>query len=482
LIAATLGLTGCAYSHRQWAVDAQHRGWNTAENAINPWNVSQLHLRFSATLPGTADGAPVTLAGVKTPQGQRDLLFVTTTAGDVVALDAHSGANVWSRSFPAGTCRINNGSTPCYTTSSPAIDPNGAYVYTYGLDGKVHKLEVGTGQEAVDSHWPAVTTIKPFDEKGSSPLVMASARDGTTYLYMTHAGYPGDRGDYQGHLTAINLATGAQHVFNTLCSDMTVHFADLTAPDCAEKQSGVWARASVVYDADLDRIFLTTGNAVYNPAAHHWGDSVLALAPDGTGAFGGPFDAYTPANFQDLDNFDLDLGSTAPAILPVTDTRRVRYLGVQSGKDAQLRLLDLDNLSRENGPGHTGGEFAIVPVPQGGQVLTTPVVWTNPNDGSTWLFVANANGTSAMQVTYDSFGTPSLITKWKIADGGTTPHLANNVLYLALNNRVGAYDPLTGNRIWQDTTLSALHWQSPVVVNGILYIEDGTNHIRAYSL
>jgi hypothetical protein len=147
-----------------------------------------------------------------------------------------------------------------------------------------------------------------------------------------------------------------------------------------------------------------------------------------------------------------------------------------------LLLLDLDNLSRENGPGHTGGEFAIAAVPQGGQVLTTPVVWANPNDGSTWLFVANASGTSAMQVVYDSFGTPSLTTKWKIADGGTTPHLANNILYLALNNRVGAYDPLTGKRLWQDTTLSALHWQSPVVINGILYIEAGTNHIRAYSL
>jgi outer membrane protein assembly factor BamB len=444
--------------------------------------VGQLHLLFSAPLPGNADGAPVVLPGVATAQGPRDFVYLTTTAGDLVAIDAHIGAQIWTKSFPAGTCRVNNGTTPCFTTSSPAIDPNAKFVYTYGLDGKIHKLAVGTGAETVDTHWPAVTTRKPFDEKGSSPISIATARDGSTYLYMVHAGYPGDRGDYQGHVTVINLATGAQRVFNTLCSNQAVHFAYLVAPDCQETQSGVWARAGVVYDPDLDRIFFVTGNATFAPAAHHWGDSVLALAPDGGGAFGGPLDAYTPANYADLDTFDLDLGSTAPAILPVTDQRQVSYLGVQGGKDQQLRLLDLDHLSRQGGPGHTGGELAIQPVPQGGQVLTTPVVWVNPTDGSTWVFVATASGTSAMQVTYNSVGTPALTLRWKIADPGTTPLVANNILYLAYNNSVGAYYTLTGQRLWQDSTLSGLHWRSPVVANGVLYIEDGTNHIHAYSL
>ena len=97
---------------------------------------------------------------------------------------------------------------------------------------------------------------------------------------------------------------------------------------------------------------LVTGNAAFSPASHHWGDTVLALNPDGSGnANGDPLDTYTPANFAQLNSLDLDLGSTAPAILPVTDTRKVQNLAVQGGKDQMLRLLNLDNLSGHGGPG-----------------------------------------------------------------------------------------------------------------------------------
>ena len=52
---------------------------------------------------------------------------------------------------------------------------------------------------------------------------------------------------------------------------------------------------------------------------------------------------------------------------------------MQGGKDAKLRLLNLDDLSGQGGPGHTGGEIGpLVDVPQGGQVLTAPAVWINP--------------------------------------------------------------------------------------------------------
>ena len=199
-----------------------------------------------------------------------------------------------------------------------------------------------------------------------------------------------------------------------------MHFANRTAPDCPETQSGVWARGGVVYSAATDRIYLVTGNAAFSPASHHWGDTVLALNPDGTGnANGDPVDTYTPANFAQLNTLDLDLGSTAPAILPVTDTRKVQNLAVQGGKDQMLRLLNLDNLSGHGGPGFTGGEVgAPIPVPQAGQVLTTPTVWTNPADGSTWVFVVNNIGASALQVVYDASGNPSLSLKWKNTNVG----------------------------------------------------------------
>ncbi len=477
--------TGCLYNWTQFGGGAGHSGSNTAESTLTIANVATLHRVWQATLPATADGAPAYLGGVSSATGTRNLAFVTTRGGDIVAVDTATGATVWTKTFGPGTCKINNGSTTCYTTSSPAVDPGRAYVYSYGLDGKVHKLAVGTGTEVVTGGWPELVTLKGFDEKGSSALSIATRLNGTSYLYAATAGYPGDGGDYQGHIVAIDLATGAQRVFNTLCSSLAVHFVtNPGTPDCSNVQSGVWARAGTVYDAANDRLYISSGNGLYSPATHRWGDSVIALHPDGTGtAAGDPIDAYTPTNYQALQDADADLGSTLPAILPTPAASKVKRLAVMSGKDANLRLLNLDNLSGQGGPGHTGGEVGpIIGVPQGGGVLTQPTVWVNPADSSTWVFIGNNNGTSALKLVIDAQGNPTLATQWTKTTTSTTPLVANGVLYLAHGSTVGAYNPLTGAKVWSDSTLGAMHWQTPIVENGVLLIEDGSAHLNAYSL
>jgi outer membrane protein assembly factor BamB len=466
----------------QFNFDAQHSGNNTRETIITPGNVGSLHQLFQVSLPAVADGAPAYLSAVDTPAGVADLLFVTTKAGHIVALDAHTGRQVWVHQYPAGSCRINNGSQPCYTTSSPAIDPVRQVVYTYGLDGYVHKHRVGDGVEVTGQGWPELATLKPFNEKGSSDLSMATASDGAHYLYMANGGYPGDRGDYQGHITAINLADGSQRVFNANCSDQPVHFAEQPAtPDCPAVQSAIWARAGVVYDPDLDRIYMATGNGLFDPSRYDWGDTVFALHPDGTGMNGMPLDSYTPTDYQRLQSLDADLGSTAPAILPVPDTSTIRHLALQGGKDAKLRLLNLENLSSQGGPGHVAGEVgSVIDVPQGGQVLTAPGVWVNPADGTTWAFVANGRGLSGLRLMVSASSIPALELAWRVPDGGTSPIIANNVLYYAASHDIRALDPATGRLLWHDTQIGSIHWESPIAANGILYITDESSQLTAY--
>src|SRR6266403_997425 len=134
-----------AYDWLQFGGDPQHSGNNTAETALTPANVSALVQKYLVTLPATADGAPVFLEGVATPSGGKDLLFVTTRDGRIIALDAQNGTQVWSHQYGAGTCQINTTGGACYTTSSPAIDPSTEYVSSYGPDGYVHKYQVGDG-------------------------------------------------------------------------------------------------------------------------------------------------------------------------------------------------------------------------------------------------------------------------------------------------------------------------------------------------
>ncbi len=469
----------------QFGFDSQHSGNDSQESFISVKNVGSLRQLFRQRLPFVTDGSPAYLSNVTTPLGVRDLIFLTSTAGDIAAVDADTAAVIWAnQSYGAGGCSINNvGGAPCYTTSSPAIDPNRQFVYSYGLDGAVHKFAVGDGTETLTSGWPETTTLKGYDEKGSSALSVATARSGVSYLYVSHAGYPGDAGDYQGHVTTVNLNDGSQKVYNSLCSNQAVHFADSRLgqkPDCPEVQSGVWSRPGVVYDPASDRIYVSTGNGTFNPNAFDWGDTVLALNPDGTGAGGAPLDSYTPSDYQSLQNADLDIGSTAVAILPPS-AGKYRHLAVQGGKDGILRLINLDNLSGQGHAGHSGGEVLWIPVPMGGEILTQPAVWTNPSDGSSWIFVANDSGIAGLQLSIDGSGNPSLRPSWT-QPGGTSPIVANGVLFYARSGLITALNPTDGTPLWSDNRIGSIHWASPIVANGVLYLADQQGYLTAYGL
>jgi PQQ-like domain len=482
-----------AYDWLQFGGNPQHSGNNASEAALTPANVSALTSKFSASLPATADSTPVFLEAVSTPGGVTDILFVTTTNGWIVALDAHTGATLWSHQNGPGTCKINNGSSACYTTSSPAIDPNRLYVYSYGLEGSVHKYHVGDGTEITTGGWPALATFKGYDEKASSALSTATS-GGVTYLYVTRGGYPGDNGDYQGHVTAINLATGAQTIFNAACSDQAAHLRPVgggVSPTCPSAQNAMWSRPGIIYDPGTARIFVATGNAFTGTAGQfdgntNWSESVLALHPDATGGSGvnagKPLDSYTPTNHATLDNQDSDVGSTALAILPVPVTSTVQHLGVQGGKDGKLRLLNLQDLSTHGGPGTTGGELSIINIPQGGGLFSQPAVWTNPADGKTWVFVVNGSGASGLRLDFDSGGNPSLTSVWSNGQSGTSPVVANKMVFLIGGSTARALDPLTGDQLWSASRSGGTHWQSVVVANGTVFAADQSGHVDAFWL
>ncbi len=466
----------------QFDFNAQHSGNNTDEMKINRKNVHLLQRLYRVSLPDVADGAPAYLGNVQTSEGVINLLFLTTKDGHIIALNAKTGKTVWEHQYGPGNYKINNGYQPIYTTSSPAVDPNLKYVYSYGLDGYVHKYKVGSGEEVKTGGWPELCTLKPFNEKGSSALAISTDRNGASYLYVANGGYLGDRGDYQGHVTTINLMTGAQHVFNANCSDMSVHFVQRPGkPDCSAVQSAIWARPGVIFDKATDRVYVATGNGPFDPRRHDWGDSIFSLKPDGTGSGGMPVDSYTPSNHHYLNETDLDLGSTAPAILPTPANCRIRNLAAQGGKDMKLRLVNLSNLSGKGGPGHVGGRIGrLVDVPQGGMVFSQPAVWVNPEDHSTWVFVSTFSGLSGLRLRVDNSGMPSLEVMWQNGDEGSSPIVANGVLYCAGSHAMLALDPTTGKTLWRDTSIGRIHWESPIVVNGVLYITDESGNLTAF--
>jgi len=487
----------------QFGGDAAHSGTNRAERG---YSTAGNAFVFAVTLPAAVDAAPVFVASVPTSDGARDLLFAVTKSGVLLALDAADGSTRWAAQPPGqGTL----------TTGSPAVDPARMHVYAYGLDGKVHKYNISDGAETLDAAWPQIATLKPELEKNASALTIGTAGNGHSYLYAVSNSYF-DAGDFQGHITAIDLDSGAQNVFNAQCSDLDMHFvaggvtsgaAQNDCPIIASPRpnqtagSGIWGRAGAVYDAATDRVYVATGNGLFDPSnaqgsGRDWGDSVLALQPDGAGSFlqGLPVDSYTPATHVNLMANDADLGSTSPTILAAPAGSRVLHLAMQGGKDGCMRLLDLDNLSGAGAPGHIGGELQAINLPgtvnhcaDGGNLgafKAQAATWVNPADGSGWLFVAHAGGVAAyrLEVDAEDNDTPELELVWSSTNAGTSPVIANGTLYYLAAGVPRAVDAVSGNPVWSDSRTLPIHWQSPIVVNGRLYVFDEMARLWVYAL
>src|SRR5262249_29571265 len=186
---------------------------------------------------------------------------------------------------------------------------------------------------------------------------------------------------------------------------------------------------------------------------------------------------------------DLDLGSSAPSLLPPLPASSTPYLAVQASKEGQLRLLNRQNLSGRGGPGHVGGEMQTLDTPNHCPVLTQPAGWTDPVRGTIWIFVASGCAIGGYQIGAATGGATMRLI-WRVSVGATSPIVAGDVLFAATtgNKEILALDPHNGRQLWTShgphagSSIGYTHWESPVVVNGRLYCADEDHEIVAYGL
>ena len=431
----------------RFGYDAARRNSGPSVTGITVTNLHELS-RQRVALDGTADSSPIYLRGVSVGGASHDLFVVTTSYGRVIAVDAETGAILW-RFTPsgygswAGSSRITN--------SSPVADPSRRYVYSASPDGRIHKLEVASGHEVTADAWPAVISRDPRHEKIGPALNFSAGA-----VLATTGGYLGDAPPYQGHVVTIAASSGrVLSVWNSLCSDRS---GVLDPRSCPESGSAIWARSGVVVEPSTGRLLVATGNGRFDGRTY-WGDSVLLLSRDGRRLLRN----WTPTNQRALEDGDVDLGSTAPALLG-------QGLAVQSGKDGILRLLALVRLNGRTaraGP-LTGGEVQRLPAPGGSGVFTAPAVWRS--GGRTWLFVANDSGTAAY-----TLRARRLRLAWRIPEGGTSPVVAGGLLYVYGEDAgfLAVYRPASG-RLLARLPAGRGHWNSPIITDGRIALPDGS--------
>jgi outer membrane protein assembly factor BamB len=404
------------------------------------------------TLPGTVDSSPLYVHAVRVLGKTRDVFLAETTYGRAVALSARTGRLLWTYTPPSYESVAG---TRQYTAASPVADRKHGFVYIATPDGHVRKLRIADGSEVVTDSWPASISLDGSREKISSPLNLSKH-----HVIATTAGYGDVVPPFQGHVAFVERGTGRlDNVFNSLCSKQHVLLTDDTCPETA---SGIWARSGAVIVPGTHRILVATGNAAWNGRTY-WGDSVLSLAPDGSRLLGN----WTPRNQEAMETFDVDLGSTAPALLRYGK----RWLGFQSGKDGDLRLLNVDDLNGHGRPcACKGGELWKLHTPHDVGVYSTPATWRHR--GRSWLFVTTYDDTTAYRVTGKE---PHLERVWRRDRAGTSPVIAGGLLYVydPTGGGLSVYRPATGKRL-ANLPAEPGHWNSPIVADGRIALPTGS--------
>ncbi len=426
--------------------DSARSGVAAEDRILSPKNVAGLQVRWQVKLGDVADSAPIVV-------GER--LFTTVRDGTTYAIDAANGQTVW-RFETHG---------PKITTSVPAYDPSGNVLYVPGVDGDVHKLDPADGRELRGDGFPASITLARETEKNASPLNLANG-----YLYAQTSGYIGDATPYVGHVVAIRLRDGEKQVFNTLCS---ARHTLIEPQSCDAQRSGMWSRAGVVVDPDPalnGRIYAATGNGPFDARAGHYSDSILSLSADAGRLLG----SLTPDGYARLEADDLDVGSSSPALLPRQTDSATPLLAVQGGKDGVLRLFDRAHLS---------GRAPLQAISLGNELFSAPAVWAGPR-GVTFIFVGLADGVHAYRLTTidrTSRLTPAWHANLAGAVQGTSPAVADGVVFVATSGQLVALDAQTGDRLWSGE-LGPIHWESPAVANGAVYCADETGALTSFAL
>jgi len=421
-----------APANNDWPVfgyDAARHNSNPG-STINAQNVATLK-QVKVTLDGTVDSSPI-YAGGK--------FVITTTYGRTEALDPDTGKVLW-RFTPPAYSRLAKSAQ--ITNASPAASTDRTAIYAAASDGRIRKLRLSDGKVL----WTTAITRNPTREKITSSLNVSRG-----LVIATTGGYYGDAPPYQGHVVTMSEGDGRiAHVWNSLCSNRSGVIVPRT---CSSSDSAIWSRNGAAVDPANGTLVVATGNGPWNGSTD-WGDSTIVLSPDAARMLR----HWTPANQKELESSDADLGSTSPGLL-------AGGLAVQGGKDGKVRLLQLHRLPGVNS--RVGGELQTIPTPGGSDLFSVPAIWQGK-----WVFLSTDGGTAAWLLRGGR-----LHRVWSNGNGGTSPVLAGNLLYVAGSGSVNVYVPTSGKQV---ATLpsGALHWQSPIIVNGQVGMPEGNANDHA---
>ena len=434
---------------------------------------------FNGTFTGDVYAQPLYWQAKGGTTGQ---IIVATETNLVEALDGNTGAVVWSNQLPAGPAsnQLQCGNIPIEgITGTPAIDPASGIIYLDAVTGtnsakvrhKIYALSAATG--AVQPGYPldvqSALAAKgvAFDSTDQGERGAVLFFNGAAYF--TFGGRSGDCGDYHG--TVVQVAPSA-----------TPSIAG--AWSTRANRGGIWSQSGSASDGYS--VFVTTGNT---SGATTWadGEAIIRLK-SGLAHSTSSANYFTPANWQKLDESDLDLGGTeAIPFLAGGSASNPRVIAF--GKDGNAYLVDRRNL------GGIGGQIAVQKV-SNGEIITAPALYNTDNVSMVVFRDGNGidcSGSSLTMLAVAASGAAPVKELWCAAlDGAgapivtTTNGAANPLVWIVGaegDNLLHGYDAMTGAVVFGgggQAMRGLRHFQTILSANNHLYVAGG-GKIYAYT-
>ena len=418
------------------AAEALRTGWYPDEPQLTPQLLAEegaFAQNFEVPVQGQVYAQPLVSGNT---------LFVASEDNWIYGINAQSGEVRWKRNVgvPWNSEDLGCGDLAPHVgvTGTPVIDPNTNTAYFFSktyeagesgpAEWKMHAVDLATGSER--SGFPVAikgeaenlpVTFEPTHQLERPALLLMNG--------VVYAGF-GSHCDFSPfHGWIVGISTTGQ----------------LKTMWVATEQNGasVWMGGAGLASDGENQLLFSTGNSGSpsqgpgdEPQEDHLGESVVRaqIEPDGTLK---PKDFFSPYNNEELDEHDVDLGSSGPLVLPSPyfGTGVFPHLVLQVGKAGLLYMLNggsLGGMDQKEGGGNAdldetwlenGVWGSLAAWPGDGGYVYAPTTGEEPGNGALEVLKYGTNGLGAPELTIAArstgleFGSGSPI----VTSNGVTP-------------------------------------------------------------
>ena len=488
--------------------DNLRTGQNVNEMTLTPTNVNAATFGKLGEFPvdGRVDAQPLFLSNLAIPgQGTKNVLYAVTEPDSIYAFDADSitaagGTVLWHASAllagesPSDDRGCSQVSPEIGITSTPVIDRarNAIYLVAMSKDSsgnyyqRIHALDLTTGKELFGGPTTVQATYPGTGDNSSNGSVVFDPKQykerpglleigGTIYtMWSSHC----DHRPYTAWIMSYNADTLAQtSVLNLVPNGSEGAIWMSGAAPAADASGNIYM---IVANGDFD----TTLNSQGFPTNGDCGNCFAKITSTAPLTL---LDYFTPLNTVSESDSDTDFGSGGELLLPdvVDGNGNTRHLAVGSGKDANIYVVDRDNMGKFSGT--ADNIYQLITGQLSGGVYSKPSYFNG-----TVYYGANGDSIKAFPVVNGLLATsPSSHSAITFPYPGATPTISasgttNGIVWAVENTSpavLHAYDATNlANELYNSNqaSSSADHFSNnkfitPMVVNGKVYVGTSTS-------